>query len=280
MWLFRSKEFRPTYGRVSELRALVSPGVPMLALTATVTDLITRDVITTLDMEDCEIVCLSPNRPNIYYEVKPQNDIDTDMVDSVHFLQVHKKDTNRTIVYCRTMDMCADLYGYFLHSLGESSYFPPAAPQVSDNRLFGMYHSSTPSYNKQVVLQSLLKPDGVVRVVFATNALGMGVNMAKVNRIIHYGAPRSIDDYFQESGRAGRSGEQSSSLVYWKPVQCPMTTEPKTVHEMERKMVRQYLENTTSCRRKALLRYFDVEVLETDENPVLCCDVCRANSKQ
>ena len=143
-----------------------------------------------------------------------------------------------------------------------------------------MYHSSTPSYNKQVVLQSLLKPDGVVPVVFATNALGMGVNMAKVNRIIHYGAPRSIDDYFQESGRASRSGEQSSSLVYWKPVQCPMTTEPKTVHEMERKMVRQHLENTTSCRHKALLRYFDVEVLETDENPVLCCDVCRANSKQ
>ena len=71
MWLFRSKEFRPTYGRVSELRALVSPGVTMLALTATVTDLIRRDVITTLDMEGCEIVCLSPNRPNIYYEVKP-----------------------------------------------------------------------------------------------------------------------------------------------------------------------------------------------------------------
>ena len=65
------------------------------------------------------------------------------------------------------------------------------------------------------------QPDGVVRIVFATVALGMGVNLQGVNTIIHYGAPRSIDDYFQESGRGGRTGHYAESIVYWTPSDCP-----------------------------------------------------------
>ena len=64
-----------------------------------------------------------------------------------------------------------------------------------------MYHGSTPPHNKEVITQSLLDPCGVVRVVFATLALGMGVDLQGVNTIIHYGAPCSIEDYFQESGQ-------------------------------------------------------------------------------
>ena len=69
-----------------------------------------------------------------------------------------------------------------------------------------MYHACTPQSNKDVILDTLAVTDGVVRVVFATIALGMGVDMHGVNTIIHYGAPRSIEDYFQESGRGGRDG--------------------------------------------------------------------------
>ena len=94
---------------------------------------------------------------------------------------------------------------------------------------FGMFHASTPQHNKDVILYSLLVPDGVVRVVFATVALGMGINLQGVNTIIHYGAPRSIEDYFQESGRGGRSGESACSTIYWKPMDCPVRKEPKTV---------------------------------------------------
>ena len=70
-----------------------------------------------------------------------------------------------------------------------------------------MFHSSTSDANKQIILESLSKPDGTVRVVFATTALGMGVNFVGLRATIHYGAPRSLDDYFQESGRAGRAGQ-------------------------------------------------------------------------
>ena len=65
-----------------------------------------------------------------------------------------------------------------------------------------------------MIPKSLTKPDGVVRVVFATMALGMGVNLRDVNTIIHYGSPQSIDDYFQGSGRGGRSGQPARSIAY------------------------------------------------------------------
>ena len=70
-----------------------------------------------------------------------------------------------------------------------------------------MFHSSTSDANKQIILESLSKPDGTVRVVFATTGLGMGVNFVGLRATIHYGAPRSLDDYFQESGCAGRAGQ-------------------------------------------------------------------------
>ena len=65
-----------------------------------------------------------------------------------------------------------------------------------------------------MILESLTQSDGIVRVVFATVALGMGVNLRDVNTIIHYGGPQSIDDYFQESGRGGRSGQSARSIVF------------------------------------------------------------------
>ena len=76
--------------------------------------------------------------------------------------------------------------------------------------------------NKEVILQSLADPQGKVRVVFATMALGMGVDFHGLTRIIHYGAPRSLEDYFQESGRAGCGGEPSMSTMYWSPSDVPL----------------------------------------------------------
>ena len=136
-----------------------------------------------------------------------------------------------------------------------------------------MYHSNTPQYNKDVILKSMAKPDGVVRIVFATVALGMGVNLQGLNKIIHYGAPRSIDDYFQDSGRGGRTGCQAESVVYWRANDCPYTKDPKSVRKYEVNAVGEYLENTTHCRRQQLLKYFDSSSI-TNIQPTECCDVC------
>lgn len=86
---------------------------------------------------------------------------------------------DRVLVYCQSLNMCADLYAHFLYELGDKSYYPPGSEKVSDNRLFAMFHANTPQHNKEVVLRSLNQPDGVVRVVFATVALGMGINLPR-----------------------------------------------------------------------------------------------------
>lgn len=156
----------------------------MLAATAIATRSIRYDVIDKLDMVGCEVVRVSPDRPNMYYEVHPRTGIENDMEHLIKQLKEHGPKANRVIVYCKSLNMCSELYTYFHYTMGNATYYPPESKQVSDNRLFGMYHANTPSHNKEVILESMQKENGIVRVVFATMALGMGVNF--------YGAQHSV----------------------------------------------------------------------------------------
>ena len=83
-----------------------------------------------------------------------------------------------------------------------------------------MFHASTPQHSKDVIMGSLQDCHGTVRVVFASVAMGMGIDLHGVVTIIHYGASSSIEDYFQASGRRGRSGYSAYSIVYWTPKDC------------------------------------------------------------
>lgn len=109
--------------------------------------------------------------------------------------------------------------------------------------------------------------------IFASVALGMGMDLRGVNTIIHYGVPSSIEDYIQASGRGGRSGKSSQLIVYWRPSDCPMTKEPSTPHHREVNDIRRYLENSSVCRRKWLLEYFDPDSAQCGDDPVMCVTV-------
>lgn len=248
-----------------------------MACTATVTRSVRREVISILEMGDCVKVSVSPDRPNIFYRVKPRTDIELDLNELLDSLRENQVQTPRVMIYCRSLDMCSSLYAHFHFELGSASYWPSGAAELSDNRLFGMFHACTPQHNKDVILKSLMIPDGTVRVVFATVALGMGINMQGVNTVIHYGAPRSIEDFFQESGRGGRSGDRAQATIYWKKVDCPIRKEPSTIEHHETIAVRRYLENTSKCRRSWLLDYFDPDCAKPGPDPSNCCDVCAAD---
>lgn len=275
----RSQSFRPVYARIGEVRAIVPSGTPLMATTATVTKAVRGDICNKLEMKGCRIVYVSPNKPNMYYEVVTRTDIEEDFASVLSELRTHKISTQRLIVYCRSLNVCSDLYAYFISNLGEHSYYPLGAPHISDNRLFGMFHANTPAHNKDVILRSMQIADGVVRIVFATVALGMGVNFIGLHRTIHYGAPSSIEDYFQESGRAGRSGEQAKSTIYWKPKDAPLKRDLSNPRDAEVAAVRHYLENNKECRRIQLLDYFDPVLKEeiVTRDQLLCCDVCAQN---
>ncbi len=270
----RSKDFRPAYGRLHEIRALIPPGIPYLACTAIATKSVRQEVVASLDMGGCEFVSTSPDRHNIFYDVRPRFEIETDMEPVLSGLKEKKNQAPRVLVYCHTLNTCADLYAYFHYEIGDDSYYPPGAAHVSDNRLFGMYHSNTPQHNKVVILKSLVSPDGVVRVVFATVALGMGIDLRDVNTVIHYEAPQSIDDYFQETGRGGRGGGDARLVVFWKPADCPFRKKAVCARDHEVNAVRKYLKNTTVCRRTWLLDHFEPTCAQPGKNPMRCCDIC------
>ena len=270
----RSQDFRPAYSRLAEIRALVPPATPFMACTATATQNIVKEVVSVLEMSNHVMVSLSPNRPNIKYEVKTRTTLETDFQDLLSTLREKLVSTPRVVVYCRTLIMCADLFDHFTYELGSSQYYPPGAPELSQNRIFGMFHASTPQHSKDIIIKSLLDPHGLVRVVFASVAMGMGIDLRGVNIIVHYGAPSSIEDYFQASGRGGRSGDSARSIVYWTPTDCPMRKEPSTLHHHEVNDMRHYLENVSVCRRKWLMDYFDPKSAKLGDDPMVCCDVC------
>ena len=100
----------------------------------------------------------------------------------------------------------------------KSQYYTPSVPELSENCLFG---TSTPQHSKDVIMVSLQDCHGTVRVVFDSVAMGMGIDLHGVDTIIHYGAPSSIEDYFQASGRRGQSGDSAYSIVYRSPKDLP-----------------------------------------------------------
>ena len=120
------------------------PGVPVLAATATVMEVMRNNIISQLDISGCKIVSASPNKPNIFYSVeKRSGDVEKDLAFLVDDLATNTILTKRVIVYCRSLKLCSSLYAHFLYTLGDRSYYPSGAEQVSSNRLFEMYHSRT-----------------------------------------------------------------------------------------------------------------------------------------
>ena len=157
-------------------------------------------------MSEVVTVKLSPNRSNIMYVEKRRTDLETDFYESSSTLKERQKDILRVVVYCRTLMICADLFSHFSYEMGKSQYYSPSAPELSANRLFGMFHVNTPpQHSKDVIMGSLQDCHGTVRVVFASVAMGIGIDLHGVDTIIHYGAPSSFEDYFQTSGRIGQS---------------------------------------------------------------------------
>ena len=206
--------FREWCGKVGELRALVSS--PLVALTAIATK-VTRDALKSkLGLRRCRTIVQSPDRPNIKLSVRkvsPSTPV-SHLASVLDELKTKRNQCSRLLVYCQKISDCSDFYVEFMGELGDLAYWPDDAPHISDNRLVSMYHSGTPEYNKAVVLQSLQDQTGVCRVVFATSALGMGIDVKlRLAYCCPLGPPSKLEHYMQEIGRCGRDGI-SSTAVY------------------------------------------------------------------
>jgi len=262
--LIRGRDFRPAFRNIGGLRALV-PNVPIIALTATATIKIRKDITESLCMNNPTTLHILPNRPNIVYKV----------VNLVGHFQSNFKifdpiiellnDTcsvcPKLLIYCCTIDVVSSVYSYF------HSRIPNPGTPLSP---VAMFHKSTSSANKSHVLSHFHKPDSVVRVVVCSVAFGLGVNIPDIRKVINFGMPLSLEDFVQMSGRAGRDGEIATSILYHIPSLKRRGTDPAMC---------KYCSRDIPCRRNFLAQHFRltdyVEYAAPDSKSVpQCCDLC------
>ena len=221
-----------------------------------------------LRLKDCRSNLLSPDRPNIHlgvWKLSP-SDVSTFFAPLIRQLMVKRINCGRVFVYCQKISVCAGFYLTFMQELADFAYWPYGADQISDNRLVRMFHSGTPEYNKEIILRSLEEPNGVCRVLFATSAVGMGVDVQGLHYVVHYGPPSSTEHYMQEIVRAGREGLNSRSILIYNGMQ---------LQKCEKTML-EYVKASSGCRISMLLKSFD-ESIQHEYFPIhLCCDLCAA----
>ena len=255
--------FRDCYCRLHEFRSL-APAVHIIALTATATKITRETIFDVLLMDNPHVIFESTNKKNIAYlvEYMPRD------VDLEHYfgwlldeLREKKELCDRTVIYCQTIKQCGLLYATNRAALGNNMYI---GNKGNNNCLVEMLRSCTPSANKEYFIKSFQQGCGVIRVLMATIAFGMGVNCQAVSRVIHFAPSKNIESYAQETGRAGRNGSQA--IAY-------LLNNGLLLNHVELD-IKSYIK-TDMCRRKTILKHF-AENAVVESVLHLCCDNCAA----
>ncbi len=248
-------EFRPDYRNLRQLREEFS-STPVIALTATATERVRDDIVGQLDLQDGHVFISGFNRDNLNYTVRPKSDAWGELIN---LLETHREQP--TIIYCfsrqETENLAADLT--------ERGF--EARP----------YHAGLDGERRRSTQDDFLRDR--VSIIVATIAFGMGIDKPDVRLVVHYSLPKSVEGYYQETGRAGRDGLPAECVLFYTYAdkakqdyfnnQIADETEQRVAREQLARMVE--FAQLATCRRQYLLRYFGEE---WEQENCDACDVC------